>query len=70
MTLRKRKEVDDKVEMQMTETTQIIPLDYEDSLPKEKKKTTTRIHPKALFTQRLAKANKRSTTGEIMKIFK
>ena len=63
MTLRKGKEVGNKMEMQVTKTTQIIPLDSGDSLPKEKKKQPQEYIPKALFTQRLAKANKRSTRG-------
>ena len=71
MTLRKGKEIDNKVEMLVTKENQIIPMNVEDSLLEEKKETNPREYvPKALFPQRLAKGKKGKSTGEILEIFK
>ena len=67
MTLRKVKEVDNKVEMPLRKTTQIIPLEYEDPSTKDKEDSNPQ---EAHFPQRLTKVKKRSITGEIMEIFK
>ena len=59
MTLLKGKEVDNKVEMPVTKTTQTVPINAEDSLSEEKKETNPRDYvPKAPFPQRLAKKGK------------
>ena len=56
MTLRKGKEVDNKVEMPVTKENQIVPVNVEDSPPEEKEETNPREYvPKAPFPQRLAK---------------
>ncbi|KAH9649644.1 hypothetical protein KPL70_026063 [Citrus sinensis] len=71
MTLRKGKEVDNKVEMPVTKTNQIIPVSVEDSPPEEKEETNPREYvPKATFPQRLAKGKKEKSIGEILEIFK
>ncbi|KAH9658411.1 Endonuclease [Citrus sinensis] len=71
MTLRKGKEVDNKVEMPMTKENQIVPVSVEDSSPEEKEETNPREYvPKAPFPQRLAKGKKGKSTGEILEIFK
>ena len=71
MTLRKEKEVDNKVEMPVTKTNQIVPVNAENSPSEEKKEINARDYvPKAPFPQRLAKGKKRKSTGEILKIFK
>ncbi|KAH9686903.1 hypothetical protein KPL70_014565 [Citrus sinensis] len=71
MTLRKGKEVDNKVEMPVTKENQIVPVDVEDSSPEEKEETNPREYvPKAPFPQRLAKGKKGKSTGEILEIFK
>ncbi|KAH9745636.1 hypothetical protein KPL70_004147 [Citrus sinensis] len=71
MTLRKRKEVDNKVEMPVTKENQIVPVSVEDSSPEEKEETNPREYvPKAPFPQRLAKGKKGKSTGEILEIFK
>ncbi|KAH9680959.1 BED-type domain-containing protein [Citrus sinensis] len=71
MTLRKGKEVDNKVEMPVTKENQIIPVNVEDSPPEEKEETNPREYvPKAPFLQRLAKGKKGKSTGEILEIFK
>ena len=50
MTLRKGKEVDNKVEMPVTKENQIIPVNIEDSLSEEKEETNPREYvPKVLF---------------------
>ncbi|XP_052287336.1 uncharacterized protein LOC127898878, partial [Citrus sinensis] len=71
MTLRKGKEVDNKVEMPVTKENQIVPVNVEDSSPEEKEETNPREYvPKAPFPQRLAKGKKGKSTGEILEIFK
>ena len=56
MTLRKGKEVDNKVEMPVTKENQIVLVNVEDSPPEEKEETNPREYvPKAPFPQRLAK---------------
>ena len=71
MTLRKGKEVDNKVEMPMTKENQIVPVSVEDSSPEEKEETNPREYvPKAQFPQRLAKGKKGKSTSEIFEIFK
>ena len=71
MTLRKRKEVDNKVEMPVTKENQIVPVNTEDSSPEEKEETNPREYvPKAPFPQRLAKGKKGKSTCEILEIFK
>ena len=56
MTLRKGKEVNNKVEMPMTKTNQIVLINAEDSSSEEKEETNPREYvPKAPFPQRLAK---------------
>ena len=71
VTLRKGKEVDNKVEMPVTKENQIIPVNIEDSLSEEKEETNPREYvPKAPFPQRLAKGKKGKSTGEILEIFK
>lgn len=71
MTLRKRKEIDNKVEMSVTKTNQIVPVNVEDSLSEEKEETNPREYvPTTPFPQRLAKGKKRKSTGEILEIFK
>ncbi|KAH9671232.1 hypothetical protein KPL70_017283 [Citrus sinensis] len=53
MTLRKEKEVDNKVEMHVTKENQIVPVNVEDSSPEEKEETNPREYvPKAPFPQR------------------
>ena len=57
--------------MEVTKTTQVLPLDSHDSSQKEKKGSSPCEYiPKALFPPRLVKTQKRNTIGEIMKIFK
>ncbi|KAH9667290.1 hypothetical protein KPL70_020978 [Citrus sinensis] len=52
MTLRKGKEVDNKVEMPVTKENQIVPVSVEDSSPEEKEETNPREYvPKAPFPQ-------------------
>ena len=69
MTLRKRKVVDNKVEM--LKANQIVLVNIEDSSSEEKEETNMREYvPKALFPQRLAKGKKGKSTGEIFEIFK
>ena len=69
MTLRKGKEVDNKVEMPVTKENQIVPVNVEDSSPEEKEETNPREYvPKAPFPQRLAKGKKGKSTGEILEI--
>ncbi|KAH9704471.1 hypothetical protein KPL70_011476 [Citrus sinensis] len=64
MTLRKGKEVDNKVEMPATKENQIVPINVDDSSPEEKEETNLREYvPKAPFPQRLAKGKKRKSTG-------
>ncbi|KAH9801431.1 hypothetical protein KPL71_001027 [Citrus sinensis] len=64
MTLRKAKEVDNKVEMQVTKENQIVPVNVEDSSPEEKEETNPQEYvPNALFPQRLAKGKKGKSTG-------
>ena len=71
MTLRKRIEVDNKVEMPVTKINQIVPVNVEDSPPEEKKETNPREYvPKAPFPQRLGKGHKEKFMGEIFEIFK
>ena len=71
MTLRKGKEVDNKVEMLVTKTTQLVPMNAEDSSLEKKEETNPREYvPKAPFPQRLAKRNKGKSTCEILEIFK
>ncbi|KAH9735065.1 hypothetical protein KPL71_017621 [Citrus sinensis] len=71
MTLRKGKEVDNKVEMSVTKENQIVPVNAEDSSPEGKEETNPREYvPKAPFPQRLAKGKKGKSTGEILEIFK
>ena len=71
MTLRKRKEVDKKVEMPVTKENQIVPVIVEDSSPEEKEETNPQEYaPKAPFPQRLAKGKKGKSTDEILEIFK
>ncbi|KAH9671201.1 hypothetical protein KPL70_017267 [Citrus sinensis] len=71
MTLRKGKEVDNKVEMLVTKENQIVPVNVEDSSPEEKEETNPREYvPKAPFPQRLVKGKKGKSTGEILEIFK
>ena len=71
MTLRKEKEVDNKVEMPVTKENQIVPVHVDDSSPEEKEATNPREYvPKAPFPQRLVKGKKRKFTGEILEIFK
>ena len=71
MTLRKGKEVDNKVEMLVTKENQIVPVNVEDSPPEKKEETNPREYvPKAPFPQRLDKGKKRKSTGEILEIFK
>lgn len=55
----------------MKKITQVEPLDFEDSSPKEKEENNLREYIlKSLFARRLAKVKKRNSTGEIMEIFK
>ncbi|KAH9688688.1 hypothetical protein KPL70_015210 [Citrus sinensis] len=71
MTLRKGKEVDNKVEMPVTKENQIVPVNVDDSSPEEKEETNPQEYvPKAPFPQRLAKGKKGKSTGEILEIFK
>ncbi|KAK9185186.1 hypothetical protein WN943_025540 [Citrus x changshan-huyou] len=71
MTLRKGKEVDNKVEMSVTKENQIVPVNVDDSPLEKKKETNPREYvPKAPFPQRLAKEKKEKSTGEILEIFK
>ncbi|KAH9670818.1 hypothetical protein KPL70_017120 [Citrus sinensis] len=71
MTLRKGKEVDNKVEMPVTKENQIIPVNVEDSPSEEKEETNLREYvPKAPFLQRLAKGRNGKSIGEILEIFK
>lgn len=71
MTLQKGKEVDNKVEIPVTKTNQIVPVNAEDSSSKEKKETNPREYvPKAHFSQRLVTEKKEKFTGEIFEIFK
>ena len=71
MTLRKGKEVDNKVEMPVTKTTQIVHMNSENSLSEEKEETNPREYvPKVPFPQRLAKGKKGKSTDDIFEIFK
>ncbi|KAH9763009.1 hypothetical protein KPL70_001028 [Citrus sinensis] len=71
MTLRKGKEIDNKVEMPVTKENQIVPVNVEDSPPEEREEANPREYvPKAPFPQRLAKGKKGKSTGEILEIFK
>ncbi|KAH9705552.1 Endonuclease [Citrus sinensis] len=71
MTLRKRKEVNNKVEMPVTKENQIVLVSVEDSPPEEKEETNPREYiPKAPFPHRLAKGKKGKFIGEILEIFK
>ena len=66
MTLRKEKEVDNKVEMLVTKENQIVPVNVEDSPPEEKEETNPREYvPKAPFPQRLAKGKKRKENPQV-----
>ncbi|KAH9801818.1 Endonuclease [Citrus sinensis] len=59
MTLRKGKEVDNKVEMLVTKENQIVPVNVENSPWEEKEETDPREYvPKAPFPQRLGKGEK------------
>ena len=59
MTLRKGKEVDNKVETLVTKDNQIIPVNVEDPPSEEKEETNPREYvPKAPFSHRLAKGKK------------
>ena len=71
MMLQKGKKVDNKVEMSMAKTTQVVYLDSEDSPQKEKEENNSQEYiPKAPFLQRLDKAKKGKTTGNIIEIFR
>ena len=71
MTFRKGKEVDSKIEMPVTKTTQIVPVNVEDSSSEEKEETNLREYVrKTLFPYRLAKGKKEKSTSEIFEIFK
>lgn len=71
MTLWKVKEVNNKVEMSVAKTTQVVSLNSLDSLPKKKEESNPQKYvSKALFPQRLAKVKKTNFIGEIMEIFK
>ena len=71
MTLRKGKKVDNKVEMPVTKTNQIVHVNIEDSSPEEKEEINRREYvPKVPFPQRLAKRKKEKCTCEIFEIFK
>ena len=71
MTSRKGKEVDNKVEMPVTKTNQIVPANADDSSLEEKEETNPREYvPKAPFPQRLAKGKKEKSVGDIFEIFK
>ena len=68
MTLRKGKEVDNKVEMPVTKENQIVPVNVEDSPPEEKEETNPREYvPKAPFPQRLTKGNKENSQVRFLK---
>ena len=57
--------------MLVTKTTQIVPVNVEDSSSEEKEKTNPREYiPKVPFPQRLAKGNNGKSNGEIFEIFK
>ena len=59
MTLRKGKEVDNKMEMLVIKENQIVPVNIEDSPLEEKEETDPREYvPKNPFPQRLAKRKK------------
>lgn len=67
----KKAKVDNKVEMSVKKTTQVVPLNSEESSSKEKAESNLWEYiPKALFPQRLGKAHKKNFTGEIIEIFK
>lgn len=71
MTLRKGKEVDNKMKIPMRKTTQVVHIDFEDSLPMEKDESSLQDYIlNEHFSQRLAKANKKNSIGEIIDIFK
>ncbi|KAH9770105.1 hypothetical protein KPL71_012260 [Citrus sinensis] len=71
MTLRKGKEVDNKVEMPVTKENQIVPVSVVDSPLEEKEETNPREYvPKAPFPQRLAEGKNGKSTCEILEIFK
>lgn len=66
ITLRKGKEVDNKVEMLVKKTTHVIPLDSKESSPKEKgKRRAQKYILKAPFPQRLTKVKKGNSTSEL-----
>ncbi|KAK9175229.1 hypothetical protein WN944_027235 [Citrus x changshan-huyou] len=70
MTLRKRKKVNNKVEMPVTKMNQIVPVNVEDSSLEEKEETNPREYVlKAPFPQRLAKGKKGKSTSEILEPF-
>lgn len=55
----------------MRKTTQVVHIDFEDSLPMEKDESSLQDYIlKEHFPQRLAKANKKNSTCEIIDIFK
>ena len=67
----KEKEVDNKVEMPVIKTTQIVLVNVKDSSSEEKEETNPREYvPKAPFPQWLAQGKKRKFTGENFEIFK
>ncbi|KAK9177533.1 hypothetical protein WN944_029556 [Citrus x changshan-huyou] len=64
MTLRKGKEVDNKVEILVIKITQIVLVNAKDSSSEKKEETNPREYvPKAPFPQRLAKGKKEKFTG-------
>ena len=59
------------MEMPVTKTTQIVPVNFEDPSLEEKKETNPREYvPNAPFPQRLAKGKKGKSIDEIFEIFK
>ena len=71
MTLRKGKEVDNKVEMLVTKTNHIIPVNIEESSLEEKEEINPREYvPQAPFSQKLAKEKKEKSAGDIFEIVK
>ena len=71
MTLRKWKDVNNKVEMPVTKTSQIVLVKIEHSPSEENEETDPREYvSKAPFPQRLAKGKKRKSTCEIFEIIK
>ena len=71
MTLRKGKEIDNKVEISVTKTNQIVHVNVDDSPLEEKEETNPREYiPKTPFLHKLAKENKGKSNREILEIFK